>query len=176
MFTMRISFLDSFWTCRQESGGSSVKQQGQQYSIITNMAYILSLVTLFTIKSIGGLNSIRFFFRCSRHSGLSLSRTIMALHFFWSWMSRGSTFNRPVHVSRHLLALQTGAVPSITNLVQSNRHNNNNIILFILYIIVQQDVVSKKTPKVQNMVWPTIQLHGRQIHDYVVSWFWYDRS
>ncbi len=51
------------------------------------------------------------------------------------------------------------------------------IILFISYIIVQQqDVVSKKTPKVQNMVWPTIQLHGRQIHDYVVSWFWYDRS
>ena len=44
------------------------------------------------------------------------------------------------------------------------------IILFISYIIVQQqDVVSKKTPKVQNMVWPTIQLHGRQIHDYVVS-------
>ena len=30
---------------------------------------------------------------------------------------------------------------------------NNNIILFISYIIVQQqDVVSKKTPKVQNMV------------------------
>ncbi len=27
----------------------------------------------------------------------------------------------------------------------------------------------KKTPKVQNIVWPTIQLHGRQIHDYVVS-------
>ena len=26
------------------------------------------------------------------------------------------------------------------------------IILFISYIIVQQDVVSKKTPKVQNMV------------------------
>ena len=44
------------------------------------------------------------------------------------------------------------------------------IILFISYIIVQQqDVVSKKTTKVQNMVWPTIQLHGRQIHDYVVS-------
>ena len=43
------------------------------------------------------------------------------------------------------------------------------IILFISYIIVQQqDVVSKKTPKVQNMVWPTIKLHGRQIHDYVV--------
>ena len=44
------------------------------------------------------------------------------------------------------------------------------IILFISYIIVQQqDVVSKKTPKVQDMVWPTIQLHGRQMHDYVVS-------
>ena len=27
----------------------------------------------------------------------------------------------------------------------------------------------KKQPKVQNMVWPTIQLHGGQIHDYVVS-------
>ena len=44
------------------------------------------------------------------------------------------------------------------------------IILFISYIIVQQqDVVSKKHKKVQNMVWPTIQLHGCQIHDYVVS-------
>ena len=44
------------------------------------------------------------------------------------------------------------------------------IILFISYKVVQQDVVCKKTPqKVQNMVWPTIQLHGHQIHDYVVS-------
>ena len=50
------------------------------------------------------------------------------------------------------------------------QHVNNNIILFISYVIVQQqDVLSKKTPKVQNMVWPKIQLHGRQIHDYVVS-------
>ena len=41
--------------------------------------------------------------------------------------------------------------------------------MFILYIRVQQqDVVCQKTPKVQNMVVPTIQLHGRQIHDYVV--------
>ena len=25
----------------------------------------------------------------------------------------------------------------------------------------------KIPPKVLNMVWPTIQLHGRQVHDYV---------
>ena len=49
----------------------------------------------------------------------------------------------------------------------ATREYNNNIS----YIIVQQqDVVcQKQTPKVQIMVWPTIQLHGRQIHDYVVS-------
>ena len=29
--------------------------------------------------------------------------------------------------------------------------------------------VKKTSPKVQNMVRSTIQLHGRQIHDYVVS-------
>ena len=34
----------------------------------------------------------------------------------------------------------------------------------------QQDVLcQKKPPKLQNMVWATIQLHGREIHDYVVS-------
>ncbi len=27
----------------------------------------------------------------------------------------------------------------------------------------------KKTPKLQHVMWPTIQLHGRQVHDYVVS-------
>ena len=44
------------------------------------------------------------------------------------------------------------------------------IILFISYIIVQQqDVCLKKHKKVQNMVLPTIQLHDRHIHDYVVS-------
>ena len=34
---------------------------------------------------------------------------------------------------------------------------------------VTRMVCQKNPPKVQNMVWPTIQLHGRQIHDNVVS-------
>ena len=43
-----------------------------------------------------------------------------------------------------------------------------NIVYFV-HNSKQQDVVSKKIPKVQNMVWPTIQLHDRQMHDYAVS-------
>ena len=44
------------------------------------------------------------------------------------------------------------------------------LILFISYTRVQQqDVVCQNTPKLQNTMWPTIQIHGRQIHDYIVS-------
>ena len=45
---------------------------------------------------------------------------------------------------------------------------NNNIVYFVHNSTTRRCGVSKKPPNVQNMMWPTIQLHGRQIHDYVV--------
>ncbi len=44
-------------------------------------------------------------------------------------------------------------------------NNNNNIIVYFVHNSTTTRRGVSETPKVQNMVWPTIQLHGRHIHD-----------